>query len=47
MKTLREKGDARGVLGVLETCMRTNFAGVESARYVYSGFTEIISIRAH
>lgn len=32
LKTLRERNDARGVLGVLETCMRSNFAGVESAR---------------
>ncbi|KAI0719545.1 patatin-domain-containing protein [Cerioporus squamosus] len=32
LKTFREKNDARGVLGVLETCIRTNFAGVESAR---------------
>jgi len=32
LKILREKNDARGVLGVLETCVRTNFAGVESPR---------------
>ena len=32
LKTFREKNDARGLLGVLETCIRTNFAGVESAR---------------
>ncbi|TFK91801.1 patatin-domain-containing protein [Polyporus arcularius HHB13444] len=32
LKTFRERNDARGVLGVLETCIRTNFAGVESAR---------------
>lgn len=32
LKNLREKRDARGLLGVLETCVRTNFAGVESAR---------------
>lgn len=32
LKVFREKNDARGVLGVLETCIRTNFAGVESAR---------------
>ncbi|KAI0677542.1 patatin-domain-containing protein [Trametes maxima] len=32
LKNFREKGDARGALGVLETCLRTNFAGVESAR---------------
>lgn len=34
LRKLREKDDIRGVLGVLETCIRTNFAGVESARYV-------------
>ena len=32
LRTLRRDNDARGVLGVLETCIRTNFAGVESAR---------------
>ena len=32
LKTLRERRDARGLVGVLETCLRTNFAGVESAR---------------
>ncbi|KAJ7179108.1 patatin-domain-containing protein [Mycena filopes] len=32
LKTLREKNDARGCLGVLETCIRSNFAAVESAR---------------
>ncbi|PCH41001.1 patatin-domain-containing protein [Wolfiporia cocos MD-104 SS10] len=32
LRTLREKKDARGLLGVLETCIRTNFAGVESSR---------------
>ncbi|KIJ56666.1 hypothetical protein M422DRAFT_22815 [Sphaerobolus stellatus SS14] len=32
LKGLREKGDARGVLGVLETCIRANFAGTESVR---------------
>ncbi|EIN10649.1 patatin-domain-containing protein [Punctularia strigosozonata HHB-11173 SS5] len=32
LRTLREKNDVRGVLGVLETSIRTNFAGVESAR---------------
>lgn len=32
LRTLREKNDVRGVLGVLETCIRANFAGVESAR---------------
>ncbi|EIW61949.1 patatin-domain-containing protein [Trametes versicolor FP-101664 SS1] len=32
LKAAREKNDARSVLGVLETCIRTNFGGVESAR---------------
>ena len=32
LKTLREKNDVRGCLGVLETCMRSNFAAVESPR---------------
>jgi hypothetical protein len=33
LKALRKKDDVRGLMGVLETCLRTNFAGVESARY--------------
>lgn len=32
LRSLRRRDDARGVLGVLETCIRTNFAGVESQR---------------
>ncbi|KAH9951578.1 patatin-domain-containing protein [Amylocystis lapponica] len=32
LKAFRERNDARGVLGVLETCVRTNFAAVESPR---------------
>ena len=32
LKTVREKNDVRGCLGVLETCMRSNFAAVESPR---------------
>ncbi|KAJ3515113.1 hypothetical protein NLJ89_g1967 [Agrocybe chaxingu] len=32
LKTLREKNDVRGCLGVLETCIRSNFAAVESSR---------------
>ncbi|TFK43500.1 acyl transferase/acyl hydrolase/lysophospholipase [Crucibulum laeve] len=32
LKTLREKKDTRGCLGVLETCIRSNFAAVESPR---------------
>ncbi|KAI0650734.1 patatin-domain-containing protein [Trametes meyenii] len=42
LKTFREKNDARGVLGVLETCLRTNFAGVESARQTYYGTKVLI-----
>ena len=33
LRSYREQNDVRSVLGVLETCIRTNFAGVESARY--------------
>lgn len=33
LRSLRENNDVRGCLGVLETCIRSNFAGVESARY--------------
>ncbi|KAG7096913.1 hypothetical protein E1B28_004317 [Marasmius oreades] len=32
LKVLREKHDVRGCLGVLETCIRANFAGIESSR---------------
>jgi hypothetical protein len=32
LQVLREKDDARGILGVLETCIRANFAGTESVR---------------
>jgi len=32
LRSFREKNDARGVIGVLETCVRTNFAGIESSR---------------
>lgn len=32
LRTLRRDKDVRGVLGVLETCLRASFAGVESAR---------------
>lgn len=34
LRTHREKNDVRGLLGVLEMCVRDNFGGVESARYV-------------
>ena len=33
LRVLREKNDVRGLLGVLEMCVRDNFGGVESARY--------------
>ncbi|KAI0796662.1 acyl transferase/acyl hydrolase/lysophospholipase [Abortiporus biennis] len=45
LRSLREKNDARGVLGVLETSIRTNFAGVESSRLyseTYYGTKELI-----
>lgn len=32
LRTLRENKDARGIRDVLETCIRANFAGVESPR---------------
>jgi len=32
---LRSKGDVRGLMGVLEICLRSNFAGTESTR-IYS-----------
>ncbi|KAJ7781209.1 patatin-domain-containing protein [Mycena metata] len=32
LRTLREKNDVRACLGVLETCIRSNFAAVESPR---------------
>ncbi|TCD69689.1 hypothetical protein EIP91_006706 [Steccherinum ochraceum] len=32
LRSFREKNDARGLMGVLETCVRTNFAGIESSR---------------
>jgi hypothetical protein len=34
LRNLREKKDGRGCLGVLETCIRPNFAAVESPRLV-------------
>lgn len=39
LQSLRKKDDARGVLGVLETCIRANFAGTESVR-LYSQVIE-------
>ncbi|KAF8621611.1 hypothetical protein AX15_007631 [Amanita polypyramis BW_CC] len=32
LQNMRERMDARGLLGVLETCIKANFAGVESSR---------------
>ncbi|KDR83709.1 hypothetical protein GALMADRAFT_664741 [Galerina marginata CBS 339.88] len=32
LRTMRERNDVRGCLGVLETCIRANFAAVESSR---------------
>lgn len=34
LRSFREKNDVRGLLGVLEMCVRDNFGGVESSRYV-------------
>ncbi|THV08518.1 patatin-domain-containing protein [Dendrothele bispora CBS 962.96] len=45
LRTLREKNDARGCMGVLETCIRANFAGVESPRLyseTYLGSKDLI-----
>jgi len=32
LRTLREKNDVRGLLSVLEMCVKDNFGGVESSR---------------
>ena len=46
MYTLRKSGDAWGVLGVLETCVKRNFAGVESQRSVSTiSFARPYSVR--
>lgn len=45
LRTLREEKDVRGCLGVLETCIRSNFAGVESPRLyseTYLGTKDLI-----
>ncbi|KAJ4481577.1 acyl transferase/acyl hydrolase/lysophospholipase [Lentinula edodes] len=45
LRALREKKDARGCMGVLETCIRANFAGVESPRLyseTYIGTKDLI-----
>lgn len=49
LHNLREKDDARGVLGVLETCIKANFAGTESSR-LYSEVipdSSSLSLRFH
>ncbi|KAH7105702.1 patatin-domain-containing protein [Auriculariales sp. MPI-PUGE-AT-0066] len=38
LKTSRSNDDARGVLGVLEVCLRANFAGIESTRMYSQSF---------
>ncbi|KIM19965.1 hypothetical protein M408DRAFT_30776 [Serendipita vermifera MAFF 305830] len=38
LRTLRQKGDARGLLGVLDLCLRANFAGTESSRLYSESF---------
>ncbi|KAG1754072.1 patatin-domain-containing protein [Suillus paluster] len=42
LKILREKNDVRGVLGVLETCVRANFVGVESSSETFLGTKNVI-----
>ncbi|KAF8505953.1 patatin-domain-containing protein [Russula emetica] len=45
LRALRSKNDARGVLGILETCIRNNFGGVESPRLyseTYYGTKDLI-----
>jgi hypothetical protein len=32
LRGMREKNDVRGMIGILETCIRANFAGIESSR---------------
>jgi hypothetical protein len=32
LRSMREKNDVRGMIGILETCIRANFAGIESSR---------------
>jgi hypothetical protein len=35
LRNMRERNDVRGIVGILETCIRANFAGIESSR-IYS-----------
>lgn len=39
LASLRKQGDVRGLMDVLEVCLRSNFAGVESVR-IYSEVSE-------
>jgi hypothetical protein len=32
LRNMRERNDVRGIVGILETCIRANFAGIESSR---------------
>ncbi|ELU45824.1 patatin-like phospholipase domain-containing protein [Rhizoctonia solani AG-1 IA] len=48
LKSFRARDDARGVLGVLEVCIRANFAGIESTRiYSESYLDEVTSALAY
>ncbi|KAF9457013.1 acyl transferase/acyl hydrolase/lysophospholipase [Collybia nuda] len=50
LRTLRENKDSRGCLGVLETCIRSNFAGVESSRLyseTFLGTKDLIECKRH
>ncbi|KAG8829981.1 hypothetical protein FRC18_008787, partial [Serendipita sp. 400] len=38
LRLLRQKNDARGLLGVLDLCLRANFAGTESSRLYSESF---------
>ncbi|KAJ9098167.1 hypothetical protein QFC21_004496 [Naganishia friedmannii] len=40
LKSMRESGDVKGIMGVLEICVRNNFAGTESVR-MYSETSSI------
>ncbi|KAH9076980.1 patatin-domain-containing protein [Lactarius deliciosus] len=42
LRTLRVNNDVRGVLEILETCIRDSFAGVESPRFTYYGTKDLI-----
>lgn len=40
LRTLREKDDVRGLLSVLEMCVKDNFGGVESSRCARSSHSK-------